>query len=282
VTRALAAALAAAVAVTSFGGCTEADLGDFSLVDGLRLLGVQAEPPEALPGQQVTLTAWIVDTHGGSVDVAWSACFLPSNGIANTGCTDGSGNGLVGLGSGTSITMTVPEVDPAILGPSDASYGVYLPIVVNLRSPDDTAVGVYRLRVREAVAPGCLLMGPYSPGCLPNQNPTFSGIDPLGPDAGPLSAHENQLWALLAKYTDDSVEMYKIPSVDTPEVPERLTTQWFATAGTFPDQPVGGTAVQKFTLDRKLPPSGGTVDLWVVGHDERGGTGLYHRSFVMQ
>jgi hypothetical protein len=46
--------------------------------------------------------------------------------------------------------------------------------------------------------------------------------------------------------------------------------------------PVGGTAVQKLTLDRELPPSGGTVDLWVVGHDDRGGTGMLHRQLVLQ
>jgi len=106
--------------------------------------------------------------------------------------------------------------------------------------------------------------------------------EPPGPDVGPLVAHEGQAWALLAKYADGSDEEYKVPSVETPQVPERLTTQWFATAGTFPDMPVGGTAVQKFTLDRKLPPSGGTVELWIVGHDERGGTGMAHRTFVMQ
>ena len=276
-TRALAVALALAAA-----GCGKFDLGDAALVDGLRLIGVQAEPPEAFPGDDVTLTAWVFDTRGGVIDVSWSACLLPSNGLANAGCTDGSGNGVLGLGSGEAITMTVPDVDPAVLGPQDASYGVYLPIVVKVRGNGDTADGVYRLRVRVSAAPGCSVMPPFSPGCVPNRNPSIATIDPLGPDSGPLAAHEGQVWALLAKYSADSDETYKVPSVDTPEVPERLTTQWFATAGTFPDMPVGGTAVQKFTLDRKLPPSGGTVELWVVGHDERGGTGMYHRSFVIQ
>ncbi|HEX9100968.1 MAG TPA: hypothetical protein VF997_02125 [Polyangia bacterium] len=277
--RLVVAALAATVGA---GGCSKADLGAAAFVDGLRLLGVHAEPPEASPGDTVTLTAWVVDPRGGAIDVAWHACMLPSNGLANPGCTDGSGNGLVGLGSGLTISMVVPEIDLATLGPSDASWGVYLPIVVHARAADDALDAVYRLRVREVVAPGCTLAPPYIPGCVPNRNPDFSTIDPLGPDLGPIATHEGAIWALLARYADGSDEEYKVPSSVNPTVPERLTTQWFATAGSFPDQPVGGTAVQKLTIDRALPPPGGTIDLWVVGHDERGGTALAHRTFVMQ
>jgi hypothetical protein len=40
--------------------------------------------------------------------------------------------------------------------------------------------------------------------------------------------------------------------------------------------------VQKWTTDRALPPPGGTIDLWVVGHDDRGGTAMSHRSFILQ
>ena len=271
-----------ALALVSACGCSEADLSDAAFVDGLRLLGVHAEPPEAAPGDTVTLTAWVVDPHGSAVDVRWDECLLPSNGTANPGCTDGSGNGLVGLGSGPSLAMVVPEIDLATLGPVDATWGVYLPIVVHATAPGDEAVAVYRLRVREAVAPGCTLGPPYGGGCRPNQNPEFDTLDPLGPEATPIPTHDGAIWALLARYTDASDEEYRIPSTSNPTVPERLTTQWFATAGSFPDEPVGGTAVQKFTIDRALPPSGGTIDLWVVGHDERGGTALDHHSFVMQ
>jgi hypothetical protein len=207
---------------------------------------------------------------------------LPSNGTANPGCTDGSGNGLVGLGSGLTVSMVVPELDPATLGPPDASYGVYLPIVLHARAPDDVADVVYRLRVRAVVAPGCTIAAPYEGGCMPNRNPTFRTIDPLGPEGPPTPTHEGAVWGLLAQYTPDSDEEYRLPSTVNPTVPERLVTQWFATAGSFPDQPVGGTAVQKLTIDRALPPSGGIIDLWIVGHDERGGTALAHRAFVMQ
>ncbi|HEX6837833.1 MAG TPA: hypothetical protein VF334_14735 [Polyangia bacterium] len=271
----------AAVLLVFVGGCAQkADLAAASFVDGLRLIGVQAEPPEAAPGDAIMLTAWVVDTLGRSVDVTWSACTLPSNGTANAGCTDGSGNGLVGLGSGLVLGAVVPTVDAATLGPPDATLGVYLPIVVHARAGDDALDAVYRLRVRVAslLPIGCTVGPPYGPHCEPNRNPTIDRIDPLGPESDPQSATIDSSWALQLHYSDDSSEEYGNPA----PVFERLTTQWFATGGSFPDAPIGGTGVQKLVLDRALPPSGGTIDLWAVGHDERGGTTLTHRTFVMQ
>jgi hypothetical protein len=274
--RALALVLLALV-----GGCSEADLSAAAFVHGLRVLGVQAEPPEAAPGDTVTLTAWVVDTRGGAVDVSWSACLLPSNGVANPGCTDGSGKGLVALGSGLQISMVMPTVDLDLLGPPDPSYGVYLPIVVHAAASGDSVDAIYRLRAHVLMAPGCTLTPPYPPNCQPNHNPVFAGIDPLGPDNGPLVTHKGTVWGLVANY-DNAAEEYEIPYTTDPTVFERLTTQWFATAGSFPDQPIGGTSVQKFTVDRALPPAGGTIDLWIVGHDDRGGTAMMHRQFVLQ
>lgn len=262
-------------------GCTQkADLAAASFVDGLRLLGVQAEPPEAAAGDAVMLTAWAVDTRGRAVDVSWSACLLPSNGTANAGCTDGSGNGLLALGSGPAVGMTVPAVDAATLGPPDATLGIYLPIVVRVRAGDDAVDAVYRLRLRSAslLPIGCTVRPPYGPHCAPNRNPTIDRIDPLGPESDVQFATADSIWALDLHYSDDSAEEYGNPA----PVFERLTTQWFATAGSFPDAPVGGTGVQELTLDRALPPSGGTIDLWAVGHDERGGTTMTHRAFVLR
>jgi hypothetical protein len=261
-------------------GCGKFDLGDAAFVDGLRLLGVQAEPPEAAPGESVKLTAWVVDTHGGSIDVSWSACLLPSNGVANPGCTDGSGNGLVTLGSGESITITMPAVDAATLGPPDATEGVYLPIVVHVHGTDDALDAIYRLRARVFAVAGCTLGPPYPPHCAPNQNPVLESVEPL--EDSPLVAHADSQWSLLPHYSGDSSEEYEVPGSFNPDVFERLTTQWFSSAGSFPDTPVGGTGVQKLVLDRALPPVGGTIDVWVVGHDERGGTTMLHRQLVLQ
>jgi hypothetical protein len=278
---AVATCLTATLGLAS--GCSLPDLSDASFVEGLRILGVQAEPPEALPGDVVTLTAWTVDTRGTPVDIAWSACTLPSNGLANEGCTDGSGNGLVGLGNGPTITMVTPPLDLDVAGPPDATYGVYLPIVAHVSGANgDHIDAIYRLRVRVIAPPGCPLAPPYVDKCKPNGNPAFDRIDPLGPDGAATETYEGQIWALLPRYTDDSDQEYVNPGSDRDTVPERLITQWFATAGSFPDMPVGGTGVQRLIMDRALPPSGGNIDLWLVGHDDRGGTAITHRAFVVQ
>ncbi|MGZ3426669.1 MAG: hypothetical protein ACXVCV_08475 [Polyangia bacterium] len=242
-------------------------MSDFAFVDGLRILGAQAEPPEAAPGDTVALSAWVVDTHGGSVAVSWSACLLPSDGLANPGCTDPRGNGRVALGSGETLSIVVPAVDAATLGPQDITGGVYLPIVVHAVGRDDSADAIYRLRIAGTQTR--------------NHNPVFANIEPLRDDGIPEVGIAGNVWALIAHYLN-SVETYVTPSSAPDTVFERLTTQWFATAGSFPDQPVGGTAVQSFTLDRALPPSGGIIDLWVVGHDERGGSAMTHHTFVMK
>ena len=82
----------------------------------------------------------------------------------------------------------------------------------------------------------------------------------------------------MAQYTDNSTEAYVTPTSAPDIVFERVTTQWFATAGSFPDQPPGGTAVQSFKLDRKIDDAQRLEDAaWAAS-----GTAMTHRSFVMQ
>jgi hypothetical protein len=260
------AALLALACVTA--GCA-ADLTDASFVEGLRLLGVQAEPPEAQPGDAVTLQAWVVDTRGRAISVDWSYCTLLSNGFANPACITGS-DGVVALGSGSKIDIGVPPVVREQLGPADATDGVYLPIVVHVRVDGDSVDGVYRFRIQGDQ--------------IRNNNPIFKNIEGLDvdmvpPDSKPQPTHQGQVWTLGARYTNP--ENYIIPSSGA-KVTETLTTQWFATAGTFADGVSGALAYDGFTIDRKLPPRGAKIDLWAVGHDERGGTAITHRTFVME
>jgi hypothetical protein len=248
-----------AVAALALGGCAREDLSDAGLVTGLRLLGAQAEPPEADPGQSVMLTAWVVDPRGGEISVSWGVCLLPSNGLANPGCVVG-GAGVTPLGNGSTLAFTVPMVTREMLGPPDATGGVYLPLIMHVSANGDSVDGVYRLRIHGSMTP--------------NANPILPNVTNLPTDV-PDHVHAGDVWPLIANYSDASRETYRIMPGAT-EVHETLTTQWFATAGTFPNAPVGGTAVQSLTMDRLLPPVGGHIDVWLVGHDERGGTTMFH------
>jgi hypothetical protein len=266
-----AGTLAGIVVAAAFlaDGCA-ADLTDAGFVDGLRLLGVQAEPPEQDPGHPVTLTAWVVDTKGRAISVDWSWCTLPSNGLANPDCVT-RGDVLVPLGTGSTLDILVPAVERNALGPPDATDGVYLPIVVHARVVDDEVYAVYRLRIL---------------GTEPaNKNPVITTIDGLGPEGTPTPTHPGQAWSLLPMF--DGPEKYWIPSTGVTAT-ETLTAQWFATAGSFSEDfgsnsPVSGYhAYEVFRLDRHLPQPGATIDVWAVGHDERGGTALAHRTLLMQ
>jgi hypothetical protein len=257
------------VACVLVGGCAKDDLGGAGFVSGLRILGAQANPPEVLVGQSTTITAWIVDTRGGDIDVSWSYCTLPSDGLADQDCVLG-GKALVPLGNGMTLTMTAPALTDEQFGPRDGTGGRYVPIVMHATSHGDVADGIYRLRI-----------GPEAAMGMPNTNPMLLDIRNLS-DVPPYEiVHPNEAFTTIADYVFGTREAYHV-SDDSPEVHEVLTTQWFATAGEFPDTPIGGAGVQTLTFDKDVPALGSTVDLWVVGHDDRGGTDMLHRQLIYQ
>jgi hypothetical protein len=257
-----------------------------SYVSGLRLLGARAEPPEAAPGDRVALTAWTVDTRGRAIDVVWSACLLPpipGMGFINDNClaTD-MGAALIPLGNGDLISAVVPTVPPDVLLPPDITGGQYLPIRMGVTAQTDDDSGVYRLRLAGS--------GPR------NQNPSLASIDVVTESKGnvtsrtaldantPLTIHAGQTLLLRAMFTANSAEHYMVANPDgsTRLVTETLTVQWLATGGSLDNETSGADTDETFKADKRLPPSGAVIDLWVVGHDERGGTDLMHRQLRLQ
>lgn len=269
--RAVVITLGLAVVAATATGCIAGDEEGAAHVDGLRLLGVQSEPPEVTaPGQTVTLTAWTVDTRGRGVAVAWSACLVPYDGHVDPACIAGD-SGKVALGSGPSLTVALPDYDVAAFGAPDAFGGVYLPIVVHVTAGGDVVDAVYRLRVQG--------------GRPVNKNPVLASLYGLPDDESIVQpVHAGQRFGLQAHFANASYEMYQIPSDDglVHFVQETLTTQWFSQFGVFEAQTSGGDQFEAFRVDGNLPPVGTPFDIWAVGHDERGGTTLAHRSVVLQ
>ncbi|HEY1585830.1 MAG TPA: hypothetical protein VGH63_09105 [Polyangia bacterium] len=255
-----------------------------AFVNGLRLLGARSEPPEAAPGDAVTLTAWAVDPTGHAVDLDWSACTAPpvaGTGELNPSCiTTDAGAPLDALGSGASLAVTVPSY--GALGPPDITGGVYLPFRIHLATSVAALDGVYRLRAPD--------------GQPSNHNPTLAGLFVVtDADAGaaggtaldestPYPVHSGDTLTLVASFTADSVESYTVMLPGAPPRPtsETLSVVWFSTAGRLRHETTGADVAQTFRLDRDLPPSGSLIDLWIVGLDERGGADLAHRTLLLQ
>src|SRR5262245_28924591 len=111
-------------------GCDDNFHDDYNRIDGLRMLGVVAEPPEAGPGETVQVRA--VATHLGSGPIAlrWAVCTLapiPGTGTVNASCLDADAAWLKWADfTGDTAAIPVPAVEPASLGPADATGGRYL------------------------------------------------------------------------------------------------------------------------------------------------------------
>jgi hypothetical protein len=272
--------------VLLLSGCGN-DFTPASLVTGLRLLVAKAEPPEAAPGQRVQLTAYAVDTKQRSISIQWAACLLPpipGMGTINNDCltTDTSAQ-LIGLGSGDMVTANVPTVPSSVLLPPDITGGQYLPIRLKVTAEADDDTSVYRLRLAGMMAP--------------NRNPTLSSIDMITessdgkvtarqslPSDKPYVVHANQTIILRAEFTSDSAEPYDVSNSDgtVRHTMETLTAQWYATGGSLDNETSGADVDETFKTDQHLPPAGSVIDVWVAGHDERGGTDLMHRQLLLQ
>lgn len=99
------------VALLLLGGCLE-DLPKPSKVDGLRVLGVQAEPPEVGPGATVELRSLVVDPDGRPLELEWYACQVPERG---TGAFEGGGASGASGGGGYALDSKSSCADPELI-----------------------------------------------------------------------------------------------------------------------------------------------------------------------
>ena len=101
-------------------GCRPAFDDRVSLVDGVRVLAVAADPPEAAPGEAVTLSALVVDDDGvvAAPRVAWGLCRAPraatDTGTLPTSCVEGDVDALAI--DGVTGAAVVPEDACAVFG----------------------------------------------------------------------------------------------------------------------------------------------------------------------
>jgi hypothetical protein len=286
-----------ALAALAVAGCTDFDPA--SLVTGLRVLGIKADPPEIPSGATSTLHALVVTPPGsdaGAPSLEWAACHLapvPSSGLAvNPDClTTDSADFLEPLGSGDTVTVTMPLLgSPLDLGLPDSTGGFYLSVRLRARLNGQAVDSIYRLR--------------YAAFGAPNHNPTLTGIyhvldtddggvqpetpvAPLDPQA-PLAVHLGDKVRLRAGLTDDSIESFTAIIGDPRDMMFSSATEqprflWYVTAGQLSDDVTGVERPDTvLTFDKHAPTVGDTVGVYLVVHDDRGGTDWLVRTLQIE
>jgi hypothetical protein len=266
----------AALAAVSLGACQKFPDPPVSFVEGLRVLGIKAEPPEVPVGGATDLSMLAVDTAGNAIAAAWTQCTVqPLAGQAvNPDCITMAGASQP-IGNGLELMFTMPQVTAESLGGPDITGGVYVPLVAQVNAGVQEVSAVYRLRLAQGDPVN------QNPAILSLSNTDSSGTTtPLDPQT-PTPVAAGQSLSLSATLAPGSAESYV--RADGTNVTEVVTTSWFCTAGELSFEKTSEAQPQTvLSLNKRLPPTGGAVDLWAVARDDRGGTDYTHRVLLLQ
>lgn len=270
------------------------DLGDRdSLVVETQVLAVRGDPPEAKPGENVTYSV-LVASPDGPIAVpaaAWAFCATPKllteNGAVSAACL---GSGVRPIGDGAMVSAPIPADACQIFGPETTSQ--------DLRPRDPDPTGGFYQPVRVALD-GRLSFGQERVRCTPknisalpaadfdrryrvNANPEIASVDL--PDSAAASSHH----VLRVTWPEASAETYAYYDPTTALVVDKresMRVSWFANAGAFEHDRTGRTRDEHETFTENAwdaPASAGTVHLFVVLRDDRGGAVFAHRTIIVR
>jgi hypothetical protein len=266
------------------GACTP-DFDEVWEVQDLRILAIQAEPPEVLISldaptiPQVAIQPLVVDpTLPQDASLEWELWACPEE---EELCKDEATRELVHRQSsplseiGASFTPSRELLTRALeLDPFGGLGGV--PILLDLRveGPTHTALGIKR------VVYGL----PDPPEKTANRNPDVAEVTADGqPIQEPLHVEPDQVTTLLPRPAADAREAYVVRTFEgsTRELEEFLSYRYYTTAGELSHAITGGkpnafvddAKVTDVSADWTAPPLQQQATIWIVVHDDRGGVG---------
>ena len=268
----------------------------------MRFLGVQATPAEGAPSANVTFTALVVDESGPvAAPIAWDFC-TDRNPLANLGpvnpvCLQQDNPNMVPIGSGSETSGTIPAIACRQFGPE-------VPEVMGNETPgrpvDPDATDYlarYHLNVNPAVASLVVVSAggaplAMDPGGAANTVAAGQSVDlevawpscPLSDTCGDgICGADESLGSCMADCTTaqgcTGAERYvnfDLSSQGLVDAREGMHVSWFATGGSFGLDRTGTDGSDTTTTSDntwQAPGSPGTVHMWVVLHDDRGGIG---------
>jgi hypothetical protein len=281
----------------SLAACQPAFERRASQVDGPRFLAVRAEPAEAAAGATVALTALLVDESGPVLGPApsWAFCLAnrpaaDDNTVADACLDDGSpalrplAAGPGALEAAGALPLEGCQVfgsEPPPPGPGeppvrpqdpDASGGYYQPVRVEWPGGGRVAFGQVRLACALPSAPAAVVQD-FRARYQRNQNPRLLGL------RGAATVAPGERVALTAEWASDAAEQYvsydlaRVALADRAEV---LRLSWFATLGALEADASGPLEGTEAAVGWRAPDAPGTVHLWAVLRDDRGGMDWRH------
>lgn len=252
------------------------------------VIAVTVDPPEAEPGDDVTVTVTVAtpDGPGDVTDARWARCVAPRPATENNAvpapCVTGEDGAIEPLGDGGVVTASLsldacarfgPDPPPGGFRPRDPdpTGGYYQPIRVAI--VDEVAFAMARLRCGLANAPVELVQR-YAAEYRDNVAPRLTALDV------PPSAAAGDELTLAVRWPSTTQERYLgydpvAEALGT--TAERLTVSWFVTGGEVAlDRSVGGRDGADTTW--RVPAEPGSVHVWAVVRDDRGGVVVIDRA----
>lgn len=240
-----------------------------SALDGYRVLGLIADPPELPPDGQVTLTAVDYDTEGRPATYAWTLCLYSLGSRAQFACID------------PALEQALPETGPTAtinFGPDGIDFQrrfeAASPLVgldgepLTLEEGVDVVVGL-TAEVKESRKVVIYKRIRLRTEGTPNQNPSITDFV-VPPTVAPDTEVE-----LSVVLSDDSSETYEEASSGR-TFTERLLVNFYADGGELAmrgpfDETTTDTTWQ-------TPKEAGPVTLFVAVRDGRGGVAIERRT----
>jgi hypothetical protein len=265
---------------------------DDSLVSSTRILAVRADPAEAAPGTAVTFTSFVAGAGGTVTGAAidWSFCTAPKpltedNVVSNVCLTSSA---LVAAGQGPATTAKTPSNGCSIFGPDvsssglrprdpDSTGGYYQPLRADLAG-SDSAFELARIHCDLANASAAAATA-FAAAYKLNVNPQLLGItatldgSAVALNAIPTGARVS-LEASWPAASAETFAYYDPVSQTVTTQREAMQVAWYSSGGALDNESTGRASDDMATTTDDgfvAPGTAGTVLLWVVLRDSRGG-----------
>jgi len=282
------------VALQILLGCSP-DMGHpASLITSERIIGVRAVPAEAGPSDTVQYTSLVASPSGtlSEPSLLWCLCKLRRPVDENTPVSQAClTDDLTASAQGDQVSIRTPSAACVNFGPlappsssgtlrptdPDITGGYYQPVRLDLNGQQ----AIVRERLRCDLAGASLLLSQeFRARYTPNQNPVLVSLSALVGDT-PVALDglpAGQRIRLVAAWSPESAETFPVfdaVSQTLTEQRESLWLSWFTTDGKFDDFTTGRAEddPSAWSVNTwQAPAQAGTVFLWLVLHDSRGGS----------